>query len=79
MLGLLAPRVRRIVLTSPASPRAKDPADLAGLLGDREGVFVEPELGRVLERALELGGETLAACGSIFLIGEVRRAVRERS
>ncbi|PYQ61144.1 MAG: bifunctional folylpolyglutamate synthase/dihydrofolate synthase [Acidobacteria bacterium] len=79
MLGLLAPRVRRIVLTTPASPRAKDPADLAGLLGDREGVFVEPELGRALERALELGGETLAACGSIFLIGEVRRAVRERS
>ncbi len=79
MLGLLAPRARRIVLTTPASPRAKNPAELADLLGDREGVFVEPDLGKALDRALGLGGEVLVACGSIFLIGEVRRAVRERS
>ncbi len=79
MLGLLAPRARRIVLTTPASPRAKNPAELAELLGDREGVFVEPDLRKALDRALGLGGETLVACGSIFLIGEVRRAVREGS
>jgi dihydrofolate synthase / folylpolyglutamate synthase len=76
MLGLLAPRARRIVLTTPASPRAKNPAELAELLGGREGVFVEPDLRKALDRALGLGGETLVACGSIFLIGEVRRAVR---
>jgi dihydrofolate synthase / folylpolyglutamate synthase len=76
MLGLLAPRARRIVLTTPASPRAKNPTELAALLGGREGVFVEPELGKALDRALGLGGKTLVACGSIFLIGEVRRAVR---
>ncbi|MFL6262634.1 MAG: bifunctional folylpolyglutamate synthase/dihydrofolate synthase [Thermoanaerobaculia bacterium] len=76
MLGLLAPRARRIVLTTPASPRAKNPAELAALLGGREGVFMEPDLGRALDRALGLGGEVLVACGSIFLIGEVRRAVR---
>ncbi len=76
MLALLAPRARRIVLTTPASPRAKDPVELAALLGGREGVFVEPDLGRALELALGLGGSVLVACGSIFLIGEVRRAVR---
>jgi dihydrofolate synthase / folylpolyglutamate synthase len=79
MLGLLAPRAHRIVLTTPASPRAKNPAELAELLGDREGVFVEPDRGKALDLALGLGGETLVACGSIFLIGEVRRVVREGS
>jgi dihydrofolate synthase/folylpolyglutamate synthase len=78
MLALLAPRARRIVLTTPASPRAKDPAELAALLGGREGVFVERDLGRALERALGWDGKVLVACGSIFLIGEVRREVRGR-
>src|SRR5262245_9133276 len=32
MLSLLAPRARRIILTAPPSPRAKDPAELAMLL-----------------------------------------------
>ncbi len=76
MLGLLAPRARRIVLTTPASPRAKDPAELAALLAGHPGeVFVEPDRERALDRALGLGGEVLVACGSIFLIGEVRTRV----
>jgi len=79
MLGLLAPRARRIVLTTPASPRAKDPAELAALLKDHPGeVFVEPDRERALDRALGLGGEVLVACGSIFLIGEIRTGLRER-
>jgi dihydrofolate synthase/folylpolyglutamate synthase len=78
MLGLLAPRARRIVLTTPASPRAKDPAELAALLAGHPGeVIVEPDRDRALERALALGGEILVACGSIFLIGEVRTQLRE--
>jgi dihydrofolate synthase/folylpolyglutamate synthase len=77
MLGLLAPRARRIVLTAPASPRAKDPAELAALLAGHPGeVIVEPDRERALERALALGGDVLVACGSIFLIGEVRRRLR---
>jgi dihydrofolate synthase/folylpolyglutamate synthase len=72
MLSLLSPHAQRIVLTAPPSPRAKDPAELASLLGDREGVFVEPEPGRALEQALALAGETLVVCGSIYLIGEIR-------
>jgi dihydrofolate synthase / folylpolyglutamate synthase len=79
MLGMLAPRARRIVLTTPASPRAKDPAELATLLKDHPGeVLVEPDRERALDRALALGGEVLVACGSIFLIGEVRTGVIHR-
>jgi dihydrofolate synthase / folylpolyglutamate synthase len=73
MLALLAPRAQRVVLTTPASPRAKDPAELASLLGDREGVLVEPDPAQALERALALGGEILVVCGSIYLVGEIRK------
>jgi dihydrofolate synthase / folylpolyglutamate synthase len=72
MLSLLSPRARRIVLTAPPNPRAKDPAELAPLLGEREGVLVEPEPARALDRALALGGEVLVVCGSIYLVGEIR-------
>ncbi len=79
MLGLLAPRARRIVLTAPASPRAKDPAELATLLAGHPGeVIVEPDRDKALGRALALDGEIVVACGSIFLIGEVRTRLRER-
>jgi dihydrofolate synthase/folylpolyglutamate synthase len=78
MLSHLAQHARNLVLTTPPSPRAKAPADLAALLSGRRGVFVEPDPGRALDRALSLGGETLAACGSIFLTGEIRKGLRER-
>jgi dihydrofolate synthase/folylpolyglutamate synthase len=76
MLGLLAARADRIVLTTPASPRAKAPEELAVLLGGRDGVLVEPDPARALEAALALGGEILAVCGSIYLIGEIRKRLR---
>jgi dihydrofolate synthase/folylpolyglutamate synthase len=72
MLAVLAPRARHIVLAAPPNPRAKDPAELAPLLGDREDVIVEPDPARALERALALGGEILVVCGSIYLVGEIR-------
>ncbi len=83
MLDLLAPRARHLVLTAPPSPRAVAPAALAERLGPREGVVVEPDPGRALDRLLELpgpldAGGTAVVCGSIYLIGEVRRALRER-
>jgi len=78
MLPRLAARARRVVLTRPVNPRAKDPAELLPLLAGREGVFVEPDLNRALDRALALGGEVLAACGSIYLVGEVRKRLRQR-
>lgn len=76
MLGYVLPYTNRVVLTTPASPRAKEPAELIPLLGDREAI-VEPDPRRALDRALGLGGEVLAACGSIYLIGEIRKALRD--
>jgi len=78
MLPRLAAHARHVVLTRPVSPRAKDPAELLPLLAGREGVVVEPEPGRALDRALALGGEVLVACGSIYLVGEVRKGLRAR-
>ncbi len=81
MLGLLTPRVRSVVFTTAPSPRARAAAELPALAGGppRQGeVAVEPDLGAALDRALALGADTLVACGSIFLVGEVRRLLRER-
>ena len=76
MIGLLAPRTRRVVLTTPASPRAKAPEELVPLFGTGREVVVEPDPARALERALALGGEILVVCGSIFLVGEIRKLAR---
>jgi dihydrofolate synthase / folylpolyglutamate synthase len=77
MVELLAPHARGWVLTTPQSPRAKDPAELAALLPGQD-VAVEPDPERALDRALALGGKTLVACGSIYLIGEIRKGLRAR-
>lgn len=77
MLGPLAKRARRIVLTTPASDRARPPEELAALLSGRESVKTVPDLGQALERALQPGCR-LVVCGSIYLIGEVRMRLRER-
>jgi dihydrofolate synthase/folylpolyglutamate synthase len=78
MLPRLAVHARHVVLTRPVSPRAKDPAELVTLLTGRESVLVEPDPFRALDRALALDGEILVACGSIFLVGEIRKTLRER-
>jgi dihydrofolate synthase/folylpolyglutamate synthase len=81
ILACLAPHVRRFVFTTPESPRASDPASLGALLPPRippPEIHVEPEPGAALTRALGLGGRTVVACGSIFLIGAIRQLLRER-
>ncbi|MFL5077625.1 MAG: bifunctional folylpolyglutamate synthase/dihydrofolate synthase [Microvirga sp.] len=77
MLLPLAQRARKVVLTTPASDRARAPEELAALLPEREGVEVVPDLGQALDRALQPGAR-LMVCGSIYLIGEVRKRLRER-
>lgn len=72
MLGALAPHAKRLILTTPPSSRAQDPAALLPYLKGREGVEVEPDPLRALDRLLEGDGETLVACGSIYLIGDIR-------
>jgi dihydrofolate synthase/folylpolyglutamate synthase len=78
ILALLAPRAGRIVLTRPDYHRAKDPAELAALLAGRPGVSVEPVSREAVPRALAQGAESVLVCGSIYLLGEVRTALRER-
>jgi dihydrofolate synthase/folylpolyglutamate synthase len=79
MLALLAPHARHLILTTPPNPRAKDPAEVAALLGNRPDMTLEPDPERALERLLNLGGEVAVVCGSIYLIGELRGRVRERA
>lgn len=76
MLVPLAKKARKIILTTPASDRARPPEELAALLPGRE-VEVVPDLREALDRALQ-PGVTLVVCGSIYLIGEVRKRLRER-
>lgn len=78
MLGALAPRARRLILTTPPSPRSQDPAGLLPYLKGREGVEIEPDPARALDRLLQGDGETLVVCGSIYLIGEIRGRLGEQ-
>ncbi|MBP9143993.1 MAG: bifunctional folylpolyglutamate synthase/dihydrofolate synthase [Thermoanaerobaculia bacterium] len=84
MLPDLAARASRVVLTRPASPRAADPATLAALVPAAKSVRVEARIEAALELALadeparpappHLAHlpHLVVACGSIFLIGELR-------
>ncbi len=68
----LAARASRVVLTRPPSPRAADPATLTALVPTSAGVEVEPEIAAALHLALRGEPDLVVACGSIFLIGELR-------
>lgn len=81
MLAALLPAVRRLVLTAAPSPRARPVEELRQLVartGASLEVLVEADPGAALDRALGLGGETLVICGSIFLVGDLRRRLRDR-
>ena len=81
MLDRLAPLARNVVFTTVPTPRARAAAELPALLRTaRPGTsaLVEAEPAAALDRALALGADTLVACGSIFLVGELRRLLRER-
>lgn len=84
MLAALAPHAHNLILTTPPSPRAQDPAALVSLLGGRPGdpeapwVIIEPDPARALDRLLALGGEVAVVCGSIYLIGGLIGELRAR-
>jgi dihydrofolate synthase/folylpolyglutamate synthase len=81
MLTHLAPLARNLVFTTAPTPRARLAAELPALVRPahpQTPMLVEPEPAGALDRALELGADTLVACGSIFLVGELRRLLRER-
>jgi dihydrofolate synthase/folylpolyglutamate synthase len=77
LLPGLASRASRVVLTRPVSSRALDPGVLAELLPDRE-VSIHPEISAALDSALESTGDFVLACGSVYLVGEVRLELRRR-
>ena len=72
MLGALVPHARRLILTTPPSPRALDPASLLSYIKGMGDVEVEPDPAQALDRLLAGDGEILVVCGSIYLIGELR-------
>lgn len=81
MLDHLAPLARNLVFTTVPTPRSRAAAELPALIRTaRPGApaLVEPAPAVALDRALSLGADTLVACGSIFLVGELRRLLRER-
>jgi dihydrofolate synthase/folylpolyglutamate synthase len=83
-LSPLLPLTRRRVLTRPPHDRGRDPGEVAALLPPGRDVEVEPDPATALDRALapppDGGGaaDTLLVCGSFYLVGAVRRRLRER-
>lgn len=73
MLAALRPQVAEIVFTMPGSPRAL-PAE--SLLPLWPGARAQPDVAEALDMARrsarEVGG-LVVACGSLFLVAEIRR------
>jgi dihydrofolate synthase / folylpolyglutamate synthase len=74
--GLLFPRASKVILTSPAQPRALSASVLAEMTGHHARsaeIVPNPILG--FERALEIAssGDVIFVTGSLYLVGEIRR------
>lgn len=78
MLAPLAPLAERFVLTEPDSPRARPAAELAAMLPAAMPATLEPRRGRALDAALAAGSPLTVVCGSIYLLGDIRRRLRRR-
>lgn len=77
VLPVVAARARSVVLTAPDSPRAIEPSELAALVPAVEPICVT-NAASALETALECPATQIVVCGSIYLVGEVRRLLTER-
>jgi dihydrofolate synthase/folylpolyglutamate synthase len=83
MFAELLPRVSRAIMTQAVHPRAWEPDDLAKrALETSAGLAVEvvSPVAQALERALQLSApeDVVLACGSLFVVAEVRTAWGER-
>ena len=77
ILPPLATPARRVVLTRPSGARSRDPRQLVPFLDGREAT-VEPRLEAALDEALAGRAPLLVACGSFYLVGEVRSLLTRR-
>lgn len=83
MLAELLPRVSRAFMTQAIHPRAWDPEEVAGLAREAHAdlsIEVVSPVAQALERALQLSAsdDVVVACGSLFVVAEVRTAWGER-
>jgi len=78
MLTSLAPQAASVVLTRPPNPRAVPPAELARYLLPALPVSWHDDPDEALMTALGAAPPLVVACGSIYLIGELRGALRRR-
>jgi dihydrofolate synthase/folylpolyglutamate synthase len=81
MLRRLAPAIGRLVVTQPATPRARPASDLAAeAIPFVQGVPVDavPDPGAALAAALAHGPDIVVA-GSIFLVGEALALLAPRA
>jgi len=80
MTRMLAPRVRCVVTTQPAVPRAMAAQELAAAF-EKQGtsVLAVAETKEALEKAREIAGGdgTVLCAGSLYLIGEIRSLLRQ--
>ena len=73
MLRTLLPLARRVILTSPPSPRARSPGTyLAEARSIFPGAEAIPEASRAIHQAIAEGppGELVLVCGSLYLVAE---------
>ncbi|MBR5302065.1 MAG: bifunctional folylpolyglutamate synthase/dihydrofolate synthase [Clostridia bacterium] len=80
MTAQLAPRVRCVVATQPAIPRAMEDEKLAQAFGAQgAAAYAVKNPGEALQKARELAGEggTVLCAGSLYLIGEMRALLRQ--
>ena len=80
MARALFPRAHRVFLTAIPTHRAADPADILAQARDfRKKIILEPDLGRALalaRTAARAADGSVLVAGSLFLIGEVKKAGR---
>lgn len=77
MLARLASCCRKIVLTRPSDTRGLEPSQLAPLRSPRP-VSVMPLPRAALEQALGTMQKDLVICGSLVLVGELRKELRRQ-
>ena len=81
MAGALFPLAVKVVLTRIPMERAADPEEVLALWGgDRDNIVAEPDVPRALGLARRLAGRStpIVVTGSLFLVGEVKKALSRR-